>query len=423
MTQIAKFRNSSAFHPGQLRIRQLKKDNPNVFAWVRRMGRQWGKTHLELEESCETCLPNFRDPTYRRGKTNTLLWYIFPTYKQCRQAFTIDVMPRLQRLKPAIKKINLTELEITFYNNAVWKFNNAESCENLRGAHVTHMICDEVAFFRRNVFSRVLEPMLLHYGEWVHLISTPNGKDHFYEMHLRGTAGEKTYNPRWMSVHGTIYETENEKYIAGVLEKQTYLPPDVFAQEYLAEFVEGGGKVFRNLDNIFVLDDYAKPSTAHFAGIDVGHSFDRTVITILNAQGECVFFKRFELAEQESAPALVESLLNIISSFYNCYTYIETNFNQAVFSYMRKKNSQVIGVKTDNKSKDEMVNRLNYSIANKAIKLPTHLEVLYDELLNYSFGYTKEKRLISYSAPAGLHDDCVISLCLANLLFCKRMRV
>jgi hypothetical protein len=62
---------------------------------------------------------------------------------------------------------------------------------------------------------------------------------------------------------------------------------------------------------------------------------------------------------------------------------------------------------------------LQRSIEEKSIHIPSSalFPDLYDELTNFSFTYSQKSKQILYSALPGKHDDCVISLSLANKLY------
>ena len=66
-------------------------------------------------------------------------------------------------------------------------------------------------------------------------------------------------------------------------------------------------------------------------------------------------------------------------------------------------------------TKTDLIQRLIVAIEQKRVTWPMGWTVLTDELRRYEYAYTDARRL-SYNAPAGYHDDCVIALALANAL-------
>ena len=67
---------------------------------------------------------------------------------------------------------------------------------------------------------------------------------------------------------------------------------------------------------------------------------------------------------------------------------------------------------TSNKSKVDAINKLATDFHNKSIKIP-NLEYLKNELDNFGTQTTKTGKL-TYGASNGYHDDCVMSLAIAN---------
>jgi hypothetical protein len=70
-------------------------------------------------------------------------------------------------------------------------------------------------------------------------------------------------------------------------------------------------------------------------------------------------------------------------------------------------------VKLTNISKSQLIQRLIVAIEQRQIAWPTGWTVLTDELKRYEYKITANGN-ITYNAPGGYHDDCVIALALAN---------
>jgi hypothetical protein len=72
-------------------------------------------------------------------------------------------------------------------------------------------------------------------------------------------------------------------------------PELIFRQEYLAEFIEGGGEVFQDVRDVLG-ETLKEPVATHsyVAGVDLAKYQDFTVIMIADiATGEIVHFERF----------------------------------------------------------------------------------------------------------------------------------
>lgn len=390
-------------HEGQRILHHYLDKYPYKRYFAIRTPRQWGKTTFLLNEALNICI----------NKPKSYLWYTVPFYKQAKEIFKNKLLPVFRNIdKRLISYINKSTYEIKFANGSIIQFHSVENFEGLRSATLTHLICDEFAYFRPGAFELVLSPMLDVKGERVIFSSTPKGKNTFYDYCQRGNPKSDTYNYQWAEFVGDINQTNNADLISRQLDKKNHLPDHIFRQEYLAEFIDSGGKVFKNIDRIFTLNDFAEPTARNYVGVDLGQESDRTVVVILNQNGEMVYFKRFEVKEQQDAPELSKALTSIITNFSFCRGFIETNFNSAILDYVRLTTKLVYAFKTLNPNKNSIINNLSFAIDLGALAAP-EIPSMRFELQNYESGYSAVRRLITYSAPAGQHDDTVIALALA----------
>jgi hypothetical protein len=60
-----------------------------------------------------------------------------------------------------------------------------------------------------------------------------------------------------------------------------------------------------------------------------------------------------------------------------------------------------------------LIQRLIVAVEQQKVSWPAEWKVLTNEMQRYEYEITARGR-ISYNAPAGYHDDCVIALALAN---------
>src|SRR4029078_2410159 len=110
--------------------------------------------------------------------------------------------------------------------------------------------------------------------------STPKGLNFFHILFARGEDPEYT---EWQSFH---FPTLSNPYIkpAEVEAARKELPQDVFKQEFLAEFIQGEGAVFRNITaNLYDgKDERPEKHKAHVivAGVDWGAVNDFTAISV-----------------------------------------------------------------------------------------------------------------------------------------------
>jgi hypothetical protein len=102
---------------------------------------------------------------------------------------------------------------------------------------------------------------------------------------------------------------------------------------------------------------------------------------------------------------------------WNATVMVETNsIGDVVFEMLKKQWSDTHPFVTSSKSKNDMIEGLAVDLNNVAIRIPNAelFAPLQFELGIYEYDYSPKTRSIRYNAPASFHDDCVMSLAIAN---------
>jgi len=370
------------------------------------VGRQWGKSFLGMNVLLKWVLED----------NNTSAIWLSPIYGQSKKVFT--ELSNLLSNTGLTKSINKSELTITFINGSILYFRSAEREDNLRGNTLDYLVVDEAAYIKDNVWSQVLRATVLVKGKKVLFLSTPRGRNWFYEMALRGDSDDyKQYKTFKGSSFDSPYISEDE-----LLEAKMSLPESIYRQEILAEFLEGAGEVFGSLKDCCVLSSYPIKDTneRYYAGLDIGRANDYTVLTILNGKGEVVKIFR----ERQKSWDIIISEVVIHLKEFNARTIIEINgVGDPIFEQIKKKYSNIQPFITTNDTKQNIIEELILSLNEKKLKLPSpELNAdLYKELSIFTYEYSPKSRRVKYGSPTGMHDDCVISLALANECFKKKI--
>ena len=174
--------------------------------------------------------------------------------------------------------------------------------------------------------------------------------------------------------------------------------------------------VFSGIDRC-VFDEYPRPEGQLYCGIDLGKQNDYTVATILDRYGNVVDIYRNNKQQWSS---LVDDLISFIRK-YNATTLIEVNsVGDVVYEQIKAKYNDISPFITTNKSKQEVIEGLILDFNEVNVRIPNKnlFPALYEELGYFTFDYNPKTRSIKYGHPNGLHDDCVISLALAN--YCRK---
>jgi hypothetical protein len=181
------------------------------------------------------------------------------------------------------------------------------------------------------------------------------------------------------------------------------LPELAFSQEYLAEFNDNVANPF----GIAFIDQCTYPLSnqpAVIYGVDLAKSQDFTVIIGIDAGGQVCHFERFQNDWRMTTEAILRlpgRVPIVIDS-----TGVGDPIGEDV---ARHRPSQVELFKFTAPSKQQLMEGLALAIQQRKITFPQgHIT---EELKNFEFEFTRTG--VKYSAPTGLHDDCVMALALA----------
>jgi phage terminase large subunit-like protein len=164
--------------------------------------------------------------------------YVAPTLGQARSIIW-DLLHDLGR--PVIKSSHVNNLEITLVNGRKILVRGADNPDSLRGVSLTYLVMDEVAFIKQDIWEKVLRAALSDRKGRALFISTPSGRNWFYDIFKLGQAGS---DEEWKSWHFTTADNEtiDPKEIEAA--KRT-LSSFAFKQEYLSSFDTSGTDVFK----------------------------------------------------------------------------------------------------------------------------------------------------------------------------------
>jgi hypothetical protein len=312
-------------------------------------------------------------------------------------------------LKPIWKycHINKQQLKLTLPSGSVLKFASAERPELSEGFRYHRMVLNEAGIIlkKANVWDFTLEPMT-HPRDGMknktRLVGTPKGKNKF---HLLDSLED------WSHYHFTIYDCplysdEEANKIKTGKDEQTW------RQEYMAEFLEDAGSVFRNLKPCIggELTDRPEPGRTYVVGADIAKHQDFTVLTAMDIEsGQVVAFDRFNDIDWVLQK---QRIYNLAKRFDARVILDSTGNGDSIYDDLVNAGLSATPVHFTHRVKNELIQGLSVAMDNGEIKMP-RIDVLLSEL--EIFGYdTTPSGNIRYNAPEGYHDDCVISLALAN---------
>ncbi len=164
--------------------------------------------------------------------------YIAPTLGQARTIIW-DLLHELGR--PVIKSSHINNLEILLVNGRKILVRGADNPDSLRGVSLTYVVLDECAFIKEDVWQKIIRASLSDKKGRALFISTPSGRNWFYDVFKLGLEGDDS---EWKAWHFTTKDNEtiDPKEIEAA---ERTLSSFAFKQEYLSSFDNAGQEVFK----------------------------------------------------------------------------------------------------------------------------------------------------------------------------------
>lgn len=341
------------------------------------------------------------DALERPGKIG---WWIAPTYNTAAQVWR-DLANTLAPLNPTI---SAAQRRIDLPGGGHIAVRSAFNPDRLRGAGLDYAVLDEAAYMSASLWPEVVRPMLLERRGGAAFLSTPFGHNHFWELYKLGLEPDQD---EWASFQ--YPSAANTQIDAAELEALRAVTPDlVYRAEYLAEFVDHMGAVFRNIDAVLTAprDPQPDPSRRVVIGVDWGRDADYTVCVAIDADAcRMLAIDRFNGLSWAASRARVASMSR---RWQAAAVWAESNaIGQPNIEALQADGIPVRPFMTTARSKQTLIDALAVAIEQGSVALLPD-PVMVNELKSFRLhalpggGYR-------YAAPSGAHDDTVIALALA----------
>lgn len=397
-----------ALHPAQTQImNEARRFN------VLSCGRRFGKTKLDSNLLVETAEAGFP------------AGYFAPTYKFLLEGWR-DIK---EAAAPLIVRANDSEHRIELSTGGIieaWSLDNESGSAGKykagRSRKYKRVGIDEAALIPNleAVFNFAIAPTLIDLEGDAWFTSTPSGKGGFYRYYLKGQDPSES---DWMSWK---FPTSSNPYIkASEIERaRREYPEDVFRQEYLAEFLEDGGAVFRNVRACIkegIEREFAELFHTYVIGCDWAKIQDFSVFVVIDTSTKSVVkIDRFNQIEYNLQ---IARLIALCEAFQPAEIVSEEQGNLALAGALsmlhykarpgrgkpeRDEGLPVRGFTVTNETKEEAVQALVLAFERKEINIPNN-ETLLAELESFGMERLPSGR-IRYGAQGGAHDDVVMAL-------------
>ena len=168
-------------------------------------------------------------------KNKWVYWYLFPTYAQAKKVIWdwidktwfkfLDHIP-----KELVKAQNKTDLSIELINGSLIQLIWTDKFDSIRWVSLKWCVFSEYAFQNPIVWD-VIRPILAESGWWAIFNSTPNWKNHFYEL---WKIAEK--NENWMVESLTVEDTKAVPLEVIAEDRRSWMTEEMVRQEYYCSF-------------------------------------------------------------------------------------------------------------------------------------------------------------------------------------------
>jgi hypothetical protein len=334
------------------------------------------------------------------GKPGDNFWWVAPIYSQAKIVYR-----RLKASLPSnVYTSNGEDLTITLMNRCVLWFKGADKPNSLYGEDVYAAVIDEASRTKEDSWHAVRTTLTATQGP-IRIIGNVKGrKNWFYVLARRAESGESGMRYAKITAHdavkaGIITQAE-------VDDARRILPEAVFRELYLAEPSDDAGNPF----GITAIRAAIRPLSDNQPiafGLDLAKSGDWCVLIGLDAAGSVCRYDRWQgpweatiqrvLGQVGDVPTLVDS------------TGAGDPVLEALQRQGRAQRAQFEGYTFSAPSKQKLMEGLAVAIQQRTVGYPDGPIVSELEAFEYAYHRTG----VSYSAPEGLHDDCVCGLALA----------
>lgn len=339
------------------------------------------------------------------GSPYTNHWWVAPVYAQARIAYDRTKAG----LPPKMYRPNDSDMTLTLINKHVMWYKSAEKPDNLYGEDVGSMVLDECTRMRVQAWWAARTTLTKTKGK-VRGVANIKGRKNWHYNLCRMAEQE-------MALKGPLAECHYAKILskdaveAGVLDAKDVedakrvLPEAIFNELYMGVPSDDGGNPF-GIGHIAACVKEISEYPAVCYGVDLGKHVDPTVIIGLDHLGMVCFFEQF-LKPWMEAKETIRRVCGAVPTLVDA-----TGVGDPVLEDLQRGKGyggNFEGYVFHVKSKQQLMEGLANGIQERATSV---LEGPHRaEMESFEFEYTRTG--VRYSAPEGMHDDCVCAHALA----------
>ena len=375
-------------------------------------GRRFGKTVMANHEVAE----------YAMSVPETLVWWVSPTYDDANELGYDRVKALIPNgLIDSDASTKRFPRMLVLTNGSRISFRSADREDALRGRGVDFVVVDEAGSIPDSAWYGELRPALTDTLGHALVIGTPKGRNWFHDVYVRGEDDDPRFAD-YNAWHATSYDNPHVE-DSEIEEQRETMPLRTFKQEYLAEFLEDSGGVFRDVRANIVRDANGNPRAPadYFAdpprpfeapyqiGVDLARTQNYAVTIAVDAHGQLAAFERENGVTWTKIQKTIERVANDCAP-HTCY--IDASRDNKIVQDLDDAGVNVEPIKFSNAKKRDMVETLAVKLEQGDLVYPD-IQVLINELQVFAYDATPSGN-VTYGAPQGHHDDTVDAYMLAT---------
>jgi hypothetical protein len=348
-------------------------------------------------------------------KGQTIFWGA-PTFDQTNIAWN-----EMYQAVSRIATFTRSRMEVSVPGGGKVIFRSLDDPDNARGHTANGIVIDEAPQVNSVAWYEVLRPIISDTNGWALCMGTPKGRNWFWREFM--SARDYTDSCAWQAptlgvkildgkLERVIHPLENPEFpFDEALRIFQTVPSKTFEQEFLSEFVEDAGLVFRDVLKCSTLQpDQPQQGHAYVMGVDWARTYDWTVLSVIDATtNKQVALDRFNRIDYQ----FQLERLRLMNNRWQPYLIIaEANaMGLPLIEQLQREQLPVQAFTTTLQSKTAIIEALTLAMESQRFTLLND-ETQIAELQAYDM-----ERLPSghfrYGAPQGMHDDTVMALAMA----------
>lgn len=367
-----------------------------VLVCGRRSGKTLGAVYITVE--------------YLTTHPDTVGWWVAPTFTLTRKGFREAIRFLRHGQRHLVASVNRSERRIEFTNGSFLEFRSAHDPDNqLVSEGLDWLVVDEAALIRNeDVWPQYLRPAVSDRKGRVLFITSPRGRNWLWKFWSRGQNEADPEVVSWrLSTEQAGFVDADE--LAAI---KASTAQRIWDQEYRAEFLEGGGAVFRKVDE--AVGPLAPPDNYTVLGVDLAKTRDWTVIWALNSNAETVEIDRFQQLDWSIQKPRIVGMYHRLKCRKVLVDVTGMHVGgDAVVRDLRRAGLVVEPITLSGPTKAAIVENLMMKFDNVAVRIPDD-PVALEEIKDFT-DFELPSGRTRYAAPEGedKHDDTVVALALA----------